>query len=93
LLQHDIAFAATSSRFCRISVVHDWTSPPAQGYCHEGGSKCQRFPVLVGEIGSRMRDCRNPCNNRGEGAHDCMKDEMQARVRPHLKPYDRARGV
>lgn len=39
---------------------------------------CQRFPVLVGEIGSRMRDCRNPCNNRGPEEPTCMKDEMQA---------------
>ena len=49
-----------------------------QGYCHEDGGACQRFPILIGEIGSRMRDCRNPCNNRGPELPSCMRDEMQA---------------
>jgi hypothetical protein len=43
-----------------------------QGYCRDG--HCRRFPVLIGEIGSRLRDCRNPCNNREP---TCMVSELQ----------------
>lgn len=43
-----------------------------QGFCHEG--HCRRFPVLVGELGSRLRDCQNPCNNREP---KCMELELQ----------------
>jgi len=57
-----------------------------QGYCHENGGACRRFPVLVGELGSRMRDCRNPCNNRDADVGNCMQDEMQVDILLHLIP-------
>ncbi len=44
----------------------------SQGFCHDG--HCRRFPVLVGEVGSYLRDCRNPCNNRKP---DCMTLELE----------------
>ncbi len=47
-----------------------------QGYCYNGTAACQRFPVIIGEMGSRMVDCRNPCNTR---TPNCMDAEMQAR--------------
>ena len=61
-----------------------------QGYCSVDGRVCQKFPVMIGEIGSRMRDCRNPCNNRKP---NCMAMEMQVAsefetpsVMPFIKP-------
>lgn len=51
-------------------------SSHAQGFCHEG--HCRRFPVLVGELGSRLRDCRNPCANREPS---CMELELRVRAR------------
>lgn len=51
-----------------------------QGFCHEG--HCRRFPVLVGELGSRLRDCRNPCANREP---KCMDLELQVdSCHPHF---------
>ena len=46
----------------------------AQGYCNSNGSVCQKFPVLIGELGSRLCDCRNGCNNRSP---NCMTGELQ----------------
>jgi hypothetical protein len=40
-----------------------------QGYCYNGA--CQKFPVVLGEFGSRMRDCRNRCAAAG-----CMGLEL-----------------
>jgi hypothetical protein len=40
-----------------------------QGYCY--GGTCQKFPVIFGEFGSRMRDCRNRCAVAG-----CMPLEL-----------------
>ena len=47
-----------------------------QGYCFGKITACQKFPVVVGEMGSRMIDCRNPCNTRQP---NCMAAEMQVR--------------
>ena len=44
-----------------------------QGYCV--GKKCQRFPIVIGEFGSRLHDCRNGCASR---VPNCMKIEMEA---------------
>mmetsp|Transcript_3804 Transcript_3804/g.10936 ORF Transcript_3804/g.10936 Transcript_3804/m.10936 type:complete len:758 (-) Transcript_3804:1267-3540(-) len=40
-----------------------------KGYCYNGN--CQRFPVVIGEMGSRLRDCRNRC-----AVANCMYDEL-----------------
>lgn len=41
------------------------------GYCYNGS--CQRFPIVIGEFGSRMRDCRNRCSIAG-----CLEMELKA---------------
>ena len=46
-----------------------------QGYCV--GSTCQRFPVTIGEFGSRLRDCRNGCASRQP---NCMSIDLKVRL-------------
>ena len=57
----------------RIASRLTWSNLPCvaamQGYC--SGGTCQKFPVIFGEFGSRMRDCRNRCAVAG-----CMPLEL-----------------
>lgn len=48
-----------------------------QGYC--SGGTCQKFPVVLGEFGSRMRDCRNRCAAAG-----CMPLELSVSSSPFV---------
>lgn len=41
-----------------------------QGYCFRG--VCKRFPIVLGEFGSRLSDCRNRCTAAG-----CMDMELK----------------
>ncbi len=41
-----------------------------KGYCLSNGV-CQKFPIVVGELGSYLKDCRNRCVT-----DNCMVDEL-----------------
>ena len=43
--------------FTRLSLSFGYLTK--KGYCNFG--VCQRFPVVIGEFGSRLSDCRNGC--------------------------------
>lgn len=47
-----------------------------QGFCN--GAVCQKFPIVIGEFGGYMRDCRNRC---AKANPNCMQLELNVRSR------------
>ena len=47
----------------------------SQGFCN--GRDCQAFPIVIGEFGGYMRDCRNRC---AKANPNCMTLELNVRL-------------
>jgi hypothetical protein len=45
-----------------------------QGFCN--GNDCQAFPIVIGEFGGYMRDCRSRC---AKANPNCMALELNVR--------------
>lgn len=59
-------------------------SSSLQGYCYNGS--CLKLPIVIGEFGGYLRDCRNRCASANP---NCMTLELNVRLccseqHPHL---------
>lgn len=55
---------------------HDHVARPGTGYWLQGfcnGNDCQAFPIVIGEFGGYMKDCRSRC---AKANPNCMALEL-----------------